>query len=168
MDVTVRFLRVESKEDIACTARLAHEIWNEHYVSIIGQGQVDYMVTKFQSEQAIAQQIAEAYEYYLIEHDQTLAGYLAVQPQPDTSRMFLSKIYIKKSFRGLGLGKAAVEYAEKLCLDSNLTTLWLTVNKNNSHSINWYHRMGFTNAGPVVMDIGAGFIMDDYKMEKTI
>jgi hypothetical protein len=28
--------------------------------------------------------------------------------------------------------------------------------------------MGFTNTGPIVTDIGAGFVMDDYKLEKTV
>jgi hypothetical protein len=63
------FRRVKSKKDIAEVARLAHEIWNEHYVSIIGQAQVDYMVKNFQSASAIAVQIAGGYEYYLILHD---------------------------------------------------------------------------------------------------
>jgi len=46
--------------------------------------------------------------------------------------------------------------------------MWLTVNKNNSHSIAWYSRMGFTNAGPILQDIGGGFVMDDFRMEKSI
>ncbi len=28
--------------------------------------------------------------------------------------------------------------------------------------------MGFKNVGPLVTDIGNGYIMDDYQMEKTI
>jgi hypothetical protein len=39
---------------------------------------------------------------------------------------------------------------------------------NHSDAIAWYTRMGFTIVGPTVQDIGAGFVMDDYRMEKTI
>lgn len=158
---------VESKEDVAVTARLAHKIWTEHYVSIIGQAQVDYMIDKFQSEHAIAEQIADNYRYYLIEDDGAPVGYIAVVPQPDRT-MLLSKIYVRKQSRGCGLGKAALQFAEQLCRESNITTLWLTVNKNNSRSMEWYQRMGFTNIGPIVADIGAGFVMDDFKFEKPI
>ena len=46
--------------------------------------------------------------------------------------------------------------------------LWLTVNKDNAGAIAWYTRMGFKNAGAIVQDIGAGYVMDDYRMEKSI
>ena len=39
-------------------AGLAHEIWYEYYVPLIGRAQVDYMVSRFQSSEAMAQQIA--------------------------------------------------------------------------------------------------------------
>ena len=44
----------------------------------------------------------------------------------------------------------------------------LTVNKNNTNSISAYEKLGFINKGGVVKDIGNGFVMDDYKMEKTL
>jgi len=42
---------------------LAREIWTDHYVPIIGQAQVDYMLDTFQREEAIAAQLAGGYEY---------------------------------------------------------------------------------------------------------
>ena len=162
------FRRVKSKKDIAEAARLAHEIWNEHYTKIIGQAQVDYMVKNFQSAQAIAAQIASGYEYYLILHNGKAAGYLAVVPDPAKSSLQLSKLYVKKETRGLGLGKEAMDFVEDLCRKSNIVTLWLTVNKYNKDSIAWYERLGFAMIGTIVMDIGGGYIMDDFKLEKTI
>ena len=47
-------------------------------------------------------------------------------------------------------------------------TLWLTVNRHNEGFIDFYHRVGFHIACPMVQDIGDGFVMDDYKMEKDI
>ncbi len=166
--MAAQFQLVESEKDIASVASLAHEIWNEHYVNIIGQAQVDYMVEKFQSERAIAEQIAEGYEYYLIEHNGACTGYIGVVPQVDSSSMLLSKIYVQKQSRGHGLGKAAMGFVEELCRKLNITTLWLTVNKHNTRSIAYYQRMGFSNAGPIVQDIGGGFVMDDYKMGKPV
>ena len=43
--------------------------------------------------------------------------------------------------------------------------IWLTVNKNNSGSIEAYKRMGFNIIDKIITDIGAGFVMDDYKMQ---
>ncbi len=45
---------------------------------------------------------------------------------------------------------------------------WSTVNKYNDRSINAYKRMGFAVVEEAVVDIGGGFIMDDYKMVKDL
>ena len=62
----VTFNKVNNNSDIDTVSRLAHEIWNQHFVSIIGQAQVDYMLEKFQSSDDIAEQISCSYEYYII------------------------------------------------------------------------------------------------------
>jgi len=164
----VKFKRVLSEEEIAEVARLAREIWQEHYVPIIGRAQVDYMLEKFQSTGAISRQIAQQYEYYLVLDRAQSAGYVGLVPDPPGSELFLSKIYIRKELRGGGLGKEALEFVEELCRRRGIRTIRLTVNKNNARSISWYHKRGFVNAGPTVQDIGEGFVMDDFIMEKTI
>ena len=46
-------------------AKLAAEIWREHYTPLLGPAQVAYMVDKFQSEAAIRRQLEqEHYRYY--------------------------------------------------------------------------------------------------------
>jgi len=162
------FQAVHSKEQIADVVRLAREIWQEHYVPIIGQKQIDYMLEKFQSERAVIDQLGESYEYYIVIHRGQSAGYVAVVPNSSASALMISKLYVRKSERGHGLGKRTLRFVENLCLQRGITMIWLTVNKNNARSIAWYSRMGFRNAGPTIQDIGGGFIMDDFRLEKTI
>jgi diamine N-acetyltransferase len=162
------FQMVATQTDVAEVARLAAVIWREHYLPIIGRQQVDYMLAQFQSAQAIAAQVADGYEYYLIVYQSQSAGYAAVVADLDTSSLLLSKIYVEKSLRGHGLGKKALAFIEDLCRQRGIGIIWLTVNKNNTASIAWYERFGFINAGPIVQDIGGGFVMDDFKMEKKI
>ncbi len=162
------FRKVISEEDIAEVARLAREIWQEHYIPIIGREQVDYMLEKFQSIRAIAEQLAREYEYFLVlDHGQS-AGYIGVVPDTGESKLLLSKIYIRKQQRGRGLGEEALGFVEELCRQCGIAMIRLTVNKNNARSIAWYRRRGFTDVGPTVQDIGGGFVMDDFRMEKTI
>jgi hypothetical protein len=47
------------------------------------------------------------------------------------------------------------------------THLWLTVNKGNA-SVQAYERLGFRIVEAMVIDIGGGYVMDDYKMEKAV
>jgi ribosomal protein S18 acetylase RimI-like enzyme len=95
-------------------------------------------------------------------------GYLAVLPDAQEGSMKLSKLYLLESHRGRGWGRKMVEFAEWLCAESGLERLWLTANRHNANSIAAYERMGFRNAGPIVTDIGGGYVMDDYRMEKKI
>ncbi|MGD9611993.1 MAG: GNAT family N-acetyltransferase [Kiritimatiellia bacterium] len=155
--------RVENREQIAAVAALARETWTQHYVPIIGAAQVDYMLAKFQSSEAIARQIAaEGYEYYLAPG----AGYLALVPDPARQSAMLSKIYVRADRRGAGLGRAMVEFAETRAAELGGAELWLTVNKHNAGAIAFYERMGFRKTNALVTDIGAGFVMDDWRMAK--
>ncbi|MFA7172277.1 MAG: GNAT family N-acetyltransferase [Kiritimatiellia bacterium] len=160
--------RVVTEQDVAEVADLAREIWSQHYLPIIGQEQVDYMLGKHQSVPAITGQIAEGYEYYLAVNQEVPAGYLALVPDVAASTLMISKIYVKRGLRGQRIGSKMLALAERLCAERGLTSLWLTVNKHNSNSIAWYERSGFVNAGTLVADIGGGFVMDDFKMTKRL
>ncbi len=48
---------------------LAKEIWTQHYLSIIGIDQIDYMLDKFQSELAISNDIECGYTYFIAYFD---------------------------------------------------------------------------------------------------
>ncbi len=161
-----KIVPVDSAGAIDAVARLAHEIWYEHYVPIIGRAQVDYMVPAFQGPEAIAGQIAKGLQYFLLE-DRGGVGYFAIEPQPAEGRMFLSKFYLRKSVRSQGLGRFGMAFIEARCRADSLGILWLTVNKFNP-ALQAYERMGFLRTADVVTDIGGGFVMDDYRMEKTI
>ncbi|MFP4192908.1 MAG: GNAT family N-acetyltransferase [Candidatus Hydrogenedentota bacterium] len=166
--MTMEIQTVTTPEEIAAVAALAHEIWNEHFPPIIGQAQVDYMLDKFQSAPAITRQIAEGYEYYLVNLEGHPAGYLALVPSVEEGAVQLSKLYLKSEHRGSGLGKAMVDFAERRCVELGVPTLWLTVNQHNAGPIAFYERRGFRRDGELVLDIGGGFVMQDYKMVKSV
>ena len=159
---------VKTPAEIEGVAALAHEIWNSHYVPIIGQEQVDYMLEIFQSVSAITAQIANGYDYYLVTDRGRRIGYFALVPNPADESMLLSKIYIHPTYQGRGLGKEVLAFTERQCVMRGLRTLWLTVNRNNANSIAFYMRMGFVKETAIVNDIGGGFVMDDFKMVKRI
>ncbi|WP_202978286.1 GNAT family N-acetyltransferase [Thiomicrorhabdus sediminis] len=152
---------------------LARQIWTEHYCAIIGQQQVDYMLDKFQSADAIAEQSQQGRAYYLLmgaaDNPATAAGYLAYDLADSDSdsgkpQLFLSKLYIHSDFRGQGLAKQALQAV----IDQHPNRdILLTVNKKNHIAINFYLAQGFIKNREVVADIGNGYVMDDYEMLKT-
>lgn len=148
-----------SAADVDDIARLAREIWTEHYTPIIGPEQVEYMLDTFQSADVIAQQMAGGVAYFLIT-GRTPAGYLAVEVRGEL--LFLSKIYLRRALRGRRVGAAAIEFVVGLARERRCRAIELTVNRNNAVAIAVYERRGFRRAGERVTDIGRGFVMDDY------
>jgi len=143
---------------------LADTIWREHYIPIVGKPQIDYMLDKFQSAKAIEKQVEDGFEYFSIFYDKTPVGYISIKQE--TNALFLSKIYVLSSFRGKKIGKAAMQFIEQKAKSYQLESIRLTVNINNTNAIKAYEKLGFIIVGPVVADIGNGFVMDDYLMTK--
>jgi diamine N-acetyltransferase len=167
MTTDIRLLPVASQVQVANVARMAREVWNEHYVPLIGQAQVDYMLAKFQSVDAIQSQIDAGYEYFEIHRGAGCVGYAAIRHDAAAARLFVSKLYVLAAYRKSGAGRLALELVERLGRDRGVTLLWLTVNKANP-SVRAYERLGFAIVEALVVDIGGGFVMDDYKMERAV
>jgi RimJ/RimL family protein N-acetyltransferase len=157
---------VSEKHQIKSIENLAYQIWHEHYTPIIGKGQVDYMLTEFQSSKAITEQINNEVLYFLAELDNRPIGYMSVEIKEQ--ELFLSKFYLLLNERGNGYARNMIKFIDQLSIEKNLNTISLTVNRNNTDSIKIYEQLGFVKYGTVITDIGNGFVMDDYKMIKRL
>ncbi len=173
----VEFTPVETEEQQIALAQLADEIWHEYWPALIGPEQTDYMVEQFQSLAAIKRDMAEnGYEYWFItatdEQDgacQTrVVGYTGGHDEAETNRFFISKIYLLAGERGHGFASKTIAFYEQLCLERGFDAMYLTVNKGNELGIRAYIGKGFETIDSVETEIGEGFIMDDYIMEKKV
>ena len=79
--MVVEFIPVSTQGEIEIVERLADEIWREHYTAIIGEAQVNYMLEKFQSVDAIRSQVDEGYEYFIIRFNDEAVGYISVKQE---------------------------------------------------------------------------------------
>lgn len=165
---SVKWIQVRQQDDdlIDQLETLAREIWMEHYSPIIGQDQVEYMLKKFQSKEAMVSQLTQGYVYFAFYYEDQLAGYLSVEPRE--SCLFLSKAYVKKNFRGKGIFSVMLEQVEILAKELGKKVIELTVNKQNTRSISIYQSKGFEKVKPAVFDIGGGYVMDDFILQKNI
>lgn len=169
--MSIAFIPVQTAEERAQLAALADEIWHEYWPALIGEAQTDYMVENFQSLEAIERDMAEhAYEYWFLqdEEDGRIVGYTGGHVEPETNRFFISKIYLRAPERGRGFASQTVRFYENLCRERGLSAMYLTVNKHNDLGIRAYLGKGFQTIDAVETDIGNGFIMDDYIMEKPV
>lgn len=164
----LKIISVNESIFIEKTAQLADEIWHQHFSPIIGKDQVNFMLAKFQSESAISEQIESGWLYFLLKQRDEFVGYVGLVPDADNKQLMLSKLYVKQSVRRQGLGKYLLDFVEEKCRSEGYDLLWLTVNRRNHGPIDFYKKLGFTIVDGKIKDIGGGFVMDDYIMQKRL
>jgi len=152
-----------SNNDFQQVYQLASEIWNDNYKGIISQEQIDYMLNMMYNSERLQQDLDDNYQWEFIYNNDSLIGYLAYVIIDD--RVFLSKIYLKTSAQGLGLGKLALNQVKKFAKNNNCSAVYLTVNKGNEKGVRAYKKFGFTIIAEEITDIGDGYVMDDYVFE---
>lgn len=146
---------------------LSSMIWHEYWKDYLSDEQIEYMIEKFQSREAIENQIAnENYTYYYIYYNRDMVGYFGIANKEDY--LFLSKFYLRKDTRHKGIGTRTFEFIKECARFQKYKKIILTVNKGNEKSINAYNKWGFKTIDSVVTDIGNGFVMDDYIMEYNL
>lgn len=162
----LEYLKIKNDNDINKFIKLADEIWHEYFPFLLSEEQINYMLEKFQSFNAIKAQQEEGYEYYFMLNEGKIIGYTVFAPKQDY--LFLSKLYFLKSFRGKGFGREVLGRLEQIAKNNSLKSIRLTVNKYNENSIIAYKKWGFEIIESKVFDIGNGYVMDDYIMQKAI
>ena len=80
----------------------------------------------------------------------------------------MHKLYLDTTYHGIGIGQKLLEWIESSARSNHYIHLALQVNKNNAKAIAAYRRKGYTIEREVVVDIGQGYLMDDYVMRKSI
>ncbi|UXP31115.1 GNAT family N-acetyltransferase [Reichenbachiella agarivorans] len=160
------FVIADTEETLEAVERLAYEIWNEHFPSIIGQAQVDYMLEKFSSLAAMQNFQKEGYMFYIMKSESHHLGYFSYKLEK--KMLILSKLYVHADHRGKGIARETMKFMGAIAKKEGKLTVRLTVNRDNLGSIQAYEKMGFEKISEVVMDIGGGFVMDDFVMSVAI
>jgi diamine N-acetyltransferase len=160
-------IRKAGTEDISLIRQLTFQIWPQTYADILSQQQIDYMLGMMYSEAVLKKQITEdGCQFIFVYDDAEPVGFAAFQEiKPATWK--LQKIYIISSQQGKGTGKFVIDYIINEIGKLGATSLELHVNRNN-RAKNFYEKLGFSESEQIKLDIGNGFFMDDYVMEKKI
>jgi ribosomal protein S18 acetylase RimI-like enzyme len=125
------------------------------------------MLEKYQSSKIVVKEIFdESNQYYLIVKNEVVVGYLGVKLEKQS--LYLSKIYLLSKERGSGIGSQSYAFLRAFSKANKRDKITLTVNKNNNNSIDAYHKIGFEITGNACMDIGSGYVMDDYQIELKV
>lgn len=158
-----------TERDVEALAALAREIWYAHYPAIIGTAQIEYMLEQRYRPAAVRAELARPgiwWDKLMIGPD--MAGFASYFLEPPASEMKLDKLYVHPRYQRRGYGGLMIARACEAARSQGCGRLVLAVNKNNSSAIAAYRKHGFRVAEAVTKDIGGGFVMDDYVMEKRL
>ena len=158
-----------TEADFDTLARLGETIWRSHYSSIISMAQIDYMLSgRYTPENLRAYLRADDRWLELLRLDGGPVGYCSYALSATPGEMKLEQIYLLEECRGKGLGGLMLRHVEARARQRGCRVLMLTVNKHNAGSIAVYRKSGFSLREEAAFDIGNGFVMDDYVMEKLL
>jgi ribosomal protein S18 acetylase RimI-like enzyme len=161
-------LRPAGEDDLATIADLARRTWWTHYPGILTDAQIEYMLGRGYSREALLALLARPLAGMAIAHAPEPAGFAAWHAADSAATLKLDKLYVLPQHQGRGVGRALVEHVVGRARDAGCAALVLNVNRNNTASIRAYQRFGFVIRDAGDFPIGNGFVMEDYIMARPL
>jgi ribosomal protein S18 acetylase RimI-like enzyme len=155
--------------DVDAIASLAREIWQSAYAGIISQAQIDYMLGQRYNAPRLLEELGKPGYWW----DQALVeglrvGFSSCYLTDLPGEIKLDKVYVHPAQQRSGIGGALIERVVAHGRAASCHTLILAVNKQNAKAIAAYEKQGFSLRDSVRVDIGGGFVMDDFIMARSI
>ncbi len=161
-------VRPLTRNELRVVHELAHQIWPVVYPEIISPAQINYMLDAMYTVDALTQQFDAGHVFLVAEENDKALGFAAYECNCETEgKAKLHKLYVLPECHGTGLGSFLLKTVQQKALSSGQNSLFLNVNKYNK-AYDFYLAKGFRKTHEVVIDIGNGFVMDDYIMELSL
>ena len=161
-------INANTKDDFQRIETLAYEIIPEFYADVIPHDHNIFFVKKYQTVDAIKEQVDNGYDYYIIDKDNIAIGYFGLLIETEKARMTLSKLYLLKKYRSLGYGTNAMDFIIERANELNLTNIILTVNRENARTIKLYEKYGFSVTKEIINKFDNGHTILDFEMTKEM
>jgi len=158
-----------SLDDLSAIRDLAIAIWRAHYPGIISREQIDYMLARMYSLETLRDELqTQRIRFERLLLDDALVGFAAYGPTTEPKTWKLHKLYLLPEHHGRGFGSQLLRHCEIQARRLGARQLLLNVNKHNTKAIAAYQRNGYAISDSVSLDIGNGFLMDDFVMTKNL
>lgn len=155
--------------DVDAVAALAREIWQAAYAGIIAQAQIDYMLEQRYNAPRLRDELATpGYWWDQVFVDGERVGFSSCYLTGVPGELKLDKLYVHPARQRGGVGGALIARVLERGREAGCDTLILAVNKQNARAIAAYQKHGFAVRDSVRVDIGGGFVMDDFIMARSI
>ena len=157
-----------SKKDVFRIKAIAELTWPETFKEILTNEQIRYMLDWMYSVDILSSQIENGHKFYILNHNGNDLGFIGTELNyPSIGNAKIHKIYVLPESQGKGVGLKLIEQVEMVSKTNNIIALTLNVNRFNK-AIDFYLKNGFKIIKEENIEIGNGFLMEDYVMEKIL
>jgi diamine N-acetyltransferase len=161
-------IRKAQTKDIPSIQKIAFETWPSAYGDILEQSQIDYMLDLMYNKDILDQQMNESQTFLIIQDGDLDMAFVSFETDYEgQAQTKIHKIYISPAAQGIGLGKILIEETESHALKKRNSKLLLNVNRQNKARF-FYEKLGFKIAYTEDIEIGNGYLMNDFVMIKEV
>lgn len=159
-------IRHTTTADIPLIRELTFKVWPQTYRDILTSEQIDYMLEMMYSPASLEKQMQDGCNFIIVYDNEQPVGFASYQlTSEDVTK--LHKIYVLPSQQGKGTGNFLLNYTIEQVKKLGAASLQLQVNRNNTAKA-FYEKKGFVVIEEADFDIGNGYYMNDYVMEKKL
>jgi len=153
-------------EDIPLIRELTFKIWPQTYAALLSQKQISYMLDLMYSELSLLRQMTDGSHFIIVYDNDEPCGFAAFF-ETDSYIFKLDKIYVLPSQQGKGTGSFVINHIIDEIKKKGAIALQLQVKRDNKARF-FYEKLGFNIIEEKDFDIGNGYFMNDYVMEKKL
>lgn len=163
----IKIIEATSK-DISIIQDIAYKTWPDTYGSILSKSQLDYMLQMMYSDKSLLEQINRNVLFFLAYEEDICLGFASSENNYQNKNVTrLHKLYVLPEAQGKQIGKLLIDKVIAIAKENKSEVVSLNVNKFNK-AYTFYLKMGFEIVAEEDLEIGHGYLMEDYKMEKRL
>jgi ribosomal protein S18 acetylase RimI-like enzyme len=160
-------IRTATSRDFPAIRAVVHEVWPIAYREMITPEQINYMLSLMYSDESLLRQTQEeGCTFSVYEKEGSVVGFASFS-EIERGLYKLHKLYVFTAMQGKGIGRTLLDEVKKRAAALGGKAIELQVNKKNVAQ-HFYTKQGFSIDRELVLDIGNGFVMDDYVMKCSL
>lgn len=165
-------IRYAQKNELHLIRNIAFETWPIAYKNILSDDQLSYMLKMFYDLDVLASQQLQLNHHFILAFDESRneMGFASYSKEIDdaTAKYLLHKLYILPNQQGKKTGSMLLNFViNEIKKTEDIAVIQVNVNRHNN-ALNFYLKHGFSITHEEDNDIGEGYFMNDFVMQKDL
>lgn len=157
-----------SQNELQVVQDLAYATWPETFKEILTKEQIDYMLEWMYNLETLKNQVKDGHQFYLYSENEIPLGFIGFESfQPFKNVIKIHKLYVLPQTQGSGVGKKLIQKTVEIAKETGVFSIVLNVNRFNK-AVSFYQYLGFQIIFEENIDIGNGYLMEDYVLELEV